>query len=377
MANPKHVEKLRQGVKAWNKWRKENPDITPDLSRAKLIGADLRKVNLSGVNLSGVNLSNSDLSGANFGKANLSGADLSGADLSTADLIDASLIFANLLGACLSGVDLSRADIFKANLSGVDLFGVDLRKANLSYTNLQGANFQEAIVDGSTLLVECEIDKDTNFSIVGLGDMRIDSGTRQLLEYNIRRKNWNDWSDRQPPWIRWLVKGFWWANNYGSSTKQIIKIFLILAFIFAFIYYAWGAFDLYALDIREDPGIIKNLFFLDGEPNAVQGFILPARSVYFSIVTMTTLGFGDMFANVSNRADGSYAAFRSIAGHFMLTVQVLLGYVILGLLVTRLGVLFNSTGPMGKFTEMDDETKAKLKEIKKKKSAKSAKSVVK
>jgi hypothetical protein len=32
MANPEHVEILKQGVKAWNKWRKDNPAIDPDLS---------------------------------------------------------------------------------------------------------------------------------------------------------------------------------------------------------------------------------------------------------------------------------------------------------------------------------------------------------
>jgi hypothetical protein len=32
MANDKHVAILKKGVKAWNKWRDENPDIPPDLN---------------------------------------------------------------------------------------------------------------------------------------------------------------------------------------------------------------------------------------------------------------------------------------------------------------------------------------------------------
>jgi len=63
------------------------------------------------------------------------------------------------------------------------------------------------------------------------------------------------------------------------------------------------------------------------------------RPVYFSIVTMTTLGFGDMYANKG-----------SIAGHVILAVQVILGYVLLGALVTRFAVLFTAGGPAGKFS---------------------------
>lgn len=29
MANPEHLAILKQGVKAWNRWRSENPDLSP------------------------------------------------------------------------------------------------------------------------------------------------------------------------------------------------------------------------------------------------------------------------------------------------------------------------------------------------------------
>ena len=62
MAKPKQIERLKQGVERWNKWRTEHPN---------------EHIDLSGANLSGANLS-----GANLSWADLSWADLTGADLS-------------------------------------------------------------------------------------------------------------------------------------------------------------------------------------------------------------------------------------------------------------------------------------------------------
>ena len=76
----------------------------------------------------------------------------------------------------------------------------------------------------------------------------------------------------------------------------------------------------------------------------VPWWLVPLRTLYFSIVTMTTLGFGDMYANA-----------QSIWGHILLSVQVILGYVLLGALVTRFAVLFTAGGPAGKFANEKGE----------------------
>ena|SRR5262245_519662 len=41
MANDEHVALLKQGVAAWNAWRREHPDIRPNLSGAYLADAHL------------------------------------------------------------------------------------------------------------------------------------------------------------------------------------------------------------------------------------------------------------------------------------------------------------------------------------------------
>jgi hypothetical protein len=53
MANPHHLKLLVQNVAAWNAWREQHPEITPDLRETCLHGAfhgglDLHNINLSG-----------------------------------------------------------------------------------------------------------------------------------------------------------------------------------------------------------------------------------------------------------------------------------------------------------------------------------------
>ena len=138
--------------------------------------------------------------------------------------------------------------------------------------------------------------------------------------------------------------------DYGISTGRIIFTFFGLALIFANIYYYWGAMDYYILHyilgVDGQYGFVENLFVY-GNGIEVQWWLVPLRTLYFSIVTMTTLGFGDMYANA-----------QSVWGHILLSVQVILGYVLLGALVTRFAVLFTAGGPAGKFAdEKEKETR--------------------
>jgi uncharacterized protein YjbI with pentapeptide repeats len=170
MANPKHLKILKQGLNEWNRWRKEHPNIKPDLFEANLKRADLSGANLIGADLSVVNLEGAELSEADFRWATLSEGDLSGAILIRAKLFEADLSGADLSGAILRGADLTRANLWGANLNGADfneanllganlreadligadLIGADLIGANFSGADFIGANLSEAIIWGTT-----------------------------------------------------------------------------------------------------------------------------------------------------------------------------------------------------------------------------------
>ena len=73
MANPEHLAILSRGVSVWNAWRAENPDVRPDLNRAKLSGAHLQQANLTGAHLIDADLTRAYLYRADLTRANFTG----------------------------------------------------------------------------------------------------------------------------------------------------------------------------------------------------------------------------------------------------------------------------------------------------------------
>ena len=100
MANVEHVSVLLTDVDDWNRWRGENPDFQPELSRSNLHGAKLMLADLR----------HAVLNGADLRLADLKGVDLRWADLRGANLVGARLIGADLEGADLRGADLRTAE---------------------------------------------------------------------------------------------------------------------------------------------------------------------------------------------------------------------------------------------------------------------------
>jgi hypothetical protein len=122
VADPGHLELLRQGAGVWNAWRAKEPSVRPDLSWESLrgehlSGADLGKANLGEADLSMARLGGAILAGANLGGARLSGAILAGADLAGANLSGAQLVGTNLVDATLTGCRIFGVSAWNVMLS--------------------------------------------------------------------------------------------------------------------------------------------------------------------------------------------------------------------------------------------------------------------
>ena len=134
MANPKHVEKLKEGVDAWNDWRQAENTQAADESKISRGGGAI--------------------------KPNLSMANLNELDLSRADLMDANLKGATLDGAKMQRVILRNANLDGASLREADLSKADLGDATLRRTNLQGANLSAHLREttlGQTIFLNTDL----------------------------------------------------------------------------------------------------------------------------------------------------------------------------------------------------------------------------
>jgi hypothetical protein len=155
MANPEHLAILKQGVEVWNRWRKENPRIIPDLSG---------RVSLRGANLACINLAKANIRLRSWAQVpDLSMVNLQKADPSSADLLGAVLAQADLSSANLRGANLGDTKLQTANLSGADLVATSFHNTTLTRANFSNCLFGFTILHAVNLgsVVELEsIDHD-------------------------------------------------------------------------------------------------------------------------------------------------------------------------------------------------------------------------
>jgi len=298
-----------------------------NLKNANLVGADLKNVDLSLADLSGSDLSGADLTGAKLFKANLKGAvllrailreaELTGADLSSVNLEEADLSNGGLGMACFKKAKLFNANLFSATLSGTDLEGAELRCSNLQKARLRESILINADLTGADLRgadLSLSTVSGALFTNVDLRDSRLrmlkDFENAQWIgadirdinfagAYKIRRfiidqnylKEFRD-SSRLSSFI---YKMWWITSDCGRSVVRWSLWILLLIFLFALIY------TYVAIDYGE-----HQTWF---------------SGIYYSVVTITTLGYGDVLP-------------ASFVGQVVAIAEVISGYVMLGGLIS-------------------------------------------
>lgn len=163
MANPAHVDILRQGVSVWNDWRRKNPDIVPDLKSVNFAdvfasstgsrksSARKAQVRLQAINLKGAQLDRAVIDNVDLREADLSGASLRFIRAQNCDMHRATLVKADLTSANLTGADLSHVAATAAQFIGAKLNSANLNKANLSSADIRLANLTGASQRGLAL----------------------------------------------------------------------------------------------------------------------------------------------------------------------------------------------------------------------------------
>lgn len=165
MANPEHLEIFKQGVQVWNQWRKDNPDIKPDLSRIEygiFYGMEIHEfVNEVGINFAGVDCSYSLLYNIDFTSANFTGADLEEAKFWITDFTETNLSNSILIGttfrnALLRKTNMNLSILGETIFSDCDLNDIRFEKiyhqnrstVGIDTINRSGGNIPEVFLRG-------------------------------------------------------------------------------------------------------------------------------------------------------------------------------------------------------------------------------------
>lgn len=265
-----------------------------------LRGVDLSGRDLSGRNLAGINLAGANLTGVRFFRSNLTGADLSEADLSGAEFAAADLTEANLEGingarAGFGQANMTNVKLFRANLQGASLSQAELKGANLSCANLQQARLRESNLNSADFseadLREADLSlADVTKSIFFNADLR---------QARLRRVG----GFKKANWIGVDIRDINFAGAYLMRREIVdqnfIKEFRCYNKLTKLLYYPWWiTCDCGRSMLRWCLWIAVQTFFFAWIYSMVGldygSYPTWLSPLYFSVVTLTTLGYGDV-----------------------------------------------------------------------------------
>lgn len=289
-----------------------------DINDVFKVEKDLRGAPLAGVDLSDSSATKAHLSGADLGRADLSGAKLPGADISGAQLWGA-----NLEGADLSYADLSKSDLSFALLKGANLLRADLSESHLMKADLSGAKFSEANLSGTNLIkVLYTTDELWNqvqkswapqiwnripllknlrkWDPVGITDFfgvdttRVVGCKNPVLKRHMEDYQFIQGFKEKSLLHRWIFYPLWKAT---SDCGRSLLLWLLWSVGFVSIF-AW-AYSHHLSWFQQ-----RNLDWFN--------------TLYFSVVTFTTLGFGDVSPNLTSHTAQGWVMAEVIIGYIML-----------------------------------------------------------
>ena len=297
-----------------------------------LRGLRLIRQDLSGANLACVDLGGADLSEADLTEANLFGANLEGAVLYRAVLDRAEFSTANLRGANLTECRGSRVGFGATDLEGARLFNARLESSTFSRARLCRAEMRTGVFTGSRLheadLAEADLTgadlRETDMEGVSLaGAVMRDADLRAARLRGITGYEDADWIGCDIRDINftgaYLLRRFVLDQNFLEEFRTRSRAHAIVHAIWSATsdcgrsLMRWG---LWTLGLAT---FFAGLYLLcDMDYGAHETWLSP---FYFSVVTLTTLGYGDVLP-------------ASPVAQTVSMAEVVMGYVMLGGLIT-------------------------------------------
>lgn len=276
-----------------------------NLNRVKLVNtnlsyANLRETSLEQAVLDECEFIGSDLSNASLNECSAKRSGFGGADLSNASIINANLSHAVFSRSILISTDFRASNLQNSRLSEADLTGAiftraNLEKSDLKHSNVAKTNFELANMQGCRLL---GIKNFKKADWIGADIRGMDLRGAYLVRRYIADENYLYEFQSQSRLHRIIYLIWWFTSDCGRSILRWFVWLLVATLGFAAVY----------TQLEIDYGPHKTWF----------------SPIYFSFVTLTTLGYGD-------------AVPRSLLAQVFVSLQAVTGYMGLGGLLSILG----------------------------------------
>lgn len=260
--------------------------------------------------MNGFSLIREDLKGLNLvNRTSRTGYQLTCTDFYHANLENAHLFKLDLTGSSLMKANLSHANLHYANLEGCNLLGANFTGAKIEHVNW-GKKITQEYQATQAKSVENKLDlyqqaeeiyRNLRQTAESQGLFEI-AGRFFQKEMTMRRKQFKPYSGKRI--VSKLVDIF---CGYGESPARVIVFSIFLIIIFATLYFFSGlSFSGDSLGFNSDASLWENIKYY-------------LSALYFSVVTFTTLGYGDLVPIGIARA---FAALEAFLGSFTLALFV-------------------------------------------------------
>lgn len=168
MANEEHLKILKKGVKVWNRWREDKPEIAPNLSSTRLRDLNLKGANLISSNFTDTAIVRCNLSNAALNNTMLFRTIFQGVRLDSANLHDSELNSINFKSGSLEKANLEDTAIFKTIFDNVILKNTDFNRAYMAANSFIDVDFSLTKgLESVTHVGPCNIDIDTLYKSGG------------------------------------------------------------------------------------------------------------------------------------------------------------------------------------------------------------------
>ena len=350
MANPEHVAKLKEGVEAWNDWRLFNEIEKPDLTEldfdeirneqeCKLEIVD-GKISFEFAELQGVDFSRSVINDVSFYRSELQESTFNNVMIS-----ECSFDGAHLDRARFKDVNMQQTEMMTETAENIWIVNSELSECDFSVSLIKGcwfirSNFINCKFTGtrfiSGLLKTC-LFKGSNFKNARMIETDLTGS-----DFSCADLTWTRFNDVDVTWIKFnkktkcedtdvrgavgsqLFKRYVEDENYLYEFKTKHKQLYFLWWLFADCgrslgrWTAWSVFFALAFATVFHYCLGAEAFqFNSSLPKTFPTMI------YYSVVTFTTLGFGDITPNTP-------------AATWCVVLEVIWGYVMLGGLISIL-----------------------------------------